>query len=391
MATDPTPRSAREASAARGARGAAPLVRAAAVGPAREDDAQRSDDAPTARKAGAPAAAARKTASRKAATRKSESRKAAPRRTPVGASTARKTGGRPRAPVGRSLHIGLNAVGAAHYGGWRGELTACEFDAGDMAALARTRGMRASVLLTREATRAAVLRRLHAAARALRAGDLFFLSFSGHGGQLPDVSGEEQDDKLDETWCLYDAQLIDDELYAALTRFVAGVRIVVLSDSCHSGTVVRAGSARSEGVAPPGERTRMMPPAVARRVYREHRAFYDRLQRELSAEAAPRAPADADAALAQLALNPRLDALAARLKAAVLLIAGCQDNQSSYDGEHNGAFTEQLLAVWNDGRFRGHYAALYARVRARMPARQSPNLFVLGPAAGLLRQPAFSV
>ena len=188
MATDPTPRSAREASAARGARGAAPLVRAAAVGPAREDDAQRSDDAPTARKAGAPAAAARKTASRKTATRKSESRKAAPRRTPVGASTARKTGGRPRAPVGRSLHIGLNAVGAAHYGGWRGELTACEFDAGDMAALARTRGMRASVLLTREATRAAVLRRLHAAARALRAGDLFFLSFSGHGGQLPDVS-----------------------------------------------------------------------------------------------------------------------------------------------------------------------------------------------------------
>ena len=391
MATDPTPRSAREASAARGARGAAPLVRAAAVGPAREDDAQRSDDAPTARKAGAPAAAARKTASRKTATRKSESRKAAPRRTPVGASTARKTGGRPRAPVGRSLHIGLNAVGAAHYGGWRGELTACEFDAGDMAALARTRGMRASVLLTREATRAAVLRRLHAAARALRAGDLFFLSFSGHGGQLPDVSGEEQDDKLDETWCLYDAQLIDDELYAALTRFVAGVRIVVLSDSCHSGTVVRAGSARSEGVAPPGERTRMMPPAVARRVYREHQAFYHGLQRELSAEAAPRAPADADAALAQLALNPRLDALAARLKAAVLLIAGCQDNQSSYDGEHNGAFTEQLLAVWNDGRFRGHYAALYARVRARMPARQSPNLFVLGPAAGLLRQPAFSV
>ena len=36
-----------------------------------------------------------------------------------------------------SLHIGLNSVSPAHYGGWSGELTACEFDANDMAAIAR--------------------------------------------------------------------------------------------------------------------------------------------------------------------------------------------------------------------------------------------------------------
>jgi hypothetical protein len=413
MATDPHPRPALKVSAARGARGTAPPVRAAAVRPARAADERRSVADPTARAAAAPAGAAERTVSAKTATRPSPARGTAPRKTAprktttgktatgktatgktaAGATASSRADRRSRAPVGRSLHIGLNAVGAAHYGGWRGELCACEFDAGDMAALARAQGMKARVLLTREATRAAVLRRLHAAARALRAGDLFFLSFSGHGGQVPDVSGEERDDKLDETWCLYDAQLIDDELYTALTRFAAGVRIVVLSDSCHSGTVVRAGpaSARADGATAPGQRTRMMPPAVARRVYRDHQDFYDRLQRELSAQAAARAPADPDAALAQLALNPRLGALAARLGAAVILIAGCQDNQSSYDGEHNGAFTEQLLAVWNDGRFRGHYAALHARVRARMPARQSPNLFVLGPAAAFLRQSAFSV
>jgi hypothetical protein len=28
---------------------------------------------------------------------------------------------------------------------------------------------------------------------------------------------------------------------------------------------------------------------------------------------------------------------------------GCQDNQTSMDGDHNGAFTEQLLKVWNQG------------------------------------------
>ena len=44
---------------------------------------------------------------------------------------------------------------------------------------------------------------------------LFPLTFSGHGGQVDDVSRDEDDlgdqaDKQDETWCLFDAQLIDD-------------------------------------------------------------------------------------------------------------------------------------------------------------------------------------
>ena len=79
---------------------------------------------------------------------------------------------------------------------------------------------------------------MRSAAKTLQGGDLFFLTYSGHGGQVPDVNGDEAD-KKDETWCLYDGQLIDDELYFELSKFAAGVRILVLSDSCHSGTVTR--------------------------------------------------------------------------------------------------------------------------------------------------------
>ena len=44
----------------------------------------------------------------------------------------------------------------------------------------------------------------------------------------------------DETWCIYsDRQLVDDELYSLWAQFAAGVRIFVLSDSCHSGTVLK--------------------------------------------------------------------------------------------------------------------------------------------------------
>src|SRR5262245_53968609 len=129
---------------------------------------------------------------------------------------------------GASLHIGLNAVSGAAYGGWDGPLAACEFDANDMAAIAKSKRMKSTTLLTKKATRSSVLSGIRDAAKALTAGDFFFLTYSGHGGQVPDVTGDEAD-KQDETWCLYDGQLIDDELYFELSRFKSGVRILVLS------------------------------------------------------------------------------------------------------------------------------------------------------------------
>ena len=290
-------------------------------------------------------------------------------------------------PKALSLHIGLNAVAASAYGGWSGPLAACEFDANDMAAIAKTKGMRSSVLLTKKATRASVLAALRAAAKALRKGDLFFLTYSGHGGQVPDVNGDEPD-KRDETWCLYDGQLIDDELYLELGRFGAGVRILVLSDSCHSGSVARGIPPQLETV--PHLRPKLMPESVAMRTYRDHKDFYDRLQRA-AAEAAGRPIVDPDTALAQVAASGRLSAIAAKFDAALLLISGCQDNQTSMDGDHNGAFTEQVLNVWNQGRFSGSYASFHARVKARLPPTQSPNLFTLGSAGAFLAQTPFTV
>ncbi|MGE5095792.1 MAG: caspase family protein [Betaproteobacteria bacterium] len=291
------------------------------------------------------------------------------------------------APKAMSLHVGLNAVDPAHYAGWSGPLAACEFDAKDMAKIAQARGMAATLLLTGEASRDAVLGGIRDAAGELRAGDFFFLSYSGHGGQVPDVTGEETD-KLDETWCLYDGQLIDDELYLELGKFAAGVRILVLSDSCHSGTVVRAGPP-----APGQARPRMLPPDVAQRTYEQNRAFYDSLQRQVLAASGGRPTADPDEALSHvdLASSNRLGAIAGKFRPALILISGCQDNQTSLDGDHNGAFTGQVLEVWDNGKFTGNYATFHARIVAGMPASQTPNLFTLGKAATFTRQQPFAV
>ncbi len=67
-------------------------------------------------------------------------------------------------------------------------------------------------------------------------GDLLIVTYAGHGGTVFDDSGTESDCR-DETWCLYDDQFLDDELLELWTRFDEGVRIVVISDSCHSGTI----------------------------------------------------------------------------------------------------------------------------------------------------------
>ena len=66
--------------------------------------------------------------------------------------------------------------------------------------------------------------------------------------------------------------------------------------------------------------------------------------------------------------------------ASVILISGCQDNQTSMDGDRNGAFTEALLKVWNGGAFKKGYQAFHSAIQSKLPVTQSPNYFRVGAA-----------
>ncbi|HKR63233.1 MAG TPA: caspase family protein [Thermoanaerobaculia bacterium] len=260
---------------------------------------------------------------------------------------------------GLSLHIGLNAVDPAKYGGWSGKLAGCENDARDMAAIATKQGFTPKVLLTKAGTSVAVTAGIKAAAAKLVAGDAFFLTYSGHGGQVPDANRDE-DDGLDETWCLYDRQMLDDELYGLYGLFAKGVRVTVLSDSCHSGTVLRMAldsgariPIRSAGTI---DYSALTPRAMPREVQRPAFEIQKRaLSRAQKAYAKPPA-----------------------VKASVVLISGCQDNQTSADGARNGLFTETLLRVWDDGRYTGSLKEFHNRIQRQMPFVQSPNYFKVG-------------
>ena len=54
----------------------------------------------------------------------------------------------------------------------------------------------------------------------------------------------------------------------------------------------------------------MMPLAVGMRTYREHQAFYDKLQKDVAHASDKSSEPDPDAVLAQLAVSPRLTAIA---------------------------------------------------------------------------------
>ena len=142
-------------------------------------------------------------------------------------------------PRGIGLTIGINELNRDEYKGDFSDLRCAEFDAMDMAELLRASNF-ASVqsLLGSKATRQAVQDGIGQLAAEALPGDLVVLTYAGHGSQLPDYSGDE-DDGADETWCLYDDQLVDDEIFELLSAFKAGVRVLMLSDSCHSGTVFR--------------------------------------------------------------------------------------------------------------------------------------------------------
>jgi uncharacterized caspase-like protein len=109
-----------------------------------------------------------------------------------------------------------------------------------------------TVLLDRAATRAGILGALDQLVRTAAADDLVYVHYSGHGSQVEDENGDEKDG-LDETLVPQDGRtkgvpdITDDELDRVFSRMKTR-NVVVVLDSCHSGTATRALDIRARSV-----------------------------------------------------------------------------------------------------------------------------------------------
>ena len=272
---------------------------------------------------------------------------------------------------GISLNIGLNLVDPNQYGDSFEELEGCENDARAMLALAAGQGFQTTLLLNNQATTTAVISEIKNAASQLNGGDFFLLTYSGHGSQLiNELNGDDEPDGLDETWVLYDRNLIDDELAVLWSQFRTDVRILVVSDSCNSGTIAQSlqvsptslasshsqASPHGQAVShsQPGRRSRGIRRGMQVGHMSQFRKTYDDIRSGL----------------------PNLDTLA--IGASVLSLSACEDGQSADDGMENGAFTGAILQVWDNGAFFGDYNQFYDRLLDEKLCIQKPQISLTG-------------
>lgn len=254
-----------------------------------------------------------------------------------------------------ALSIGLNSVDSNSYKGWKETLNAPENDAEDLTSLADSQGFKVTRLVTMEATYENVINKLKMA-KSLQKGDIFMLSYSGFGGELPNMHSETY---LDKTLCLFDRQLRHREILYLLTKISEGVRIVLIFDSCVSGTIAVDRGPRTESNSRRRPRFKHMLKFVPNLVLAKHYNVYkEDYEKEIH--------------------GTRLKNLEEKIKSPLIMMTACQANQFAEDGGHNSLFISKLLDVWNNGSFDGSYKTFYKSVVSKMPSFQTPYYFQLG-------------
>ena len=264
-----------------------------------------------------------------------------------------------------ALCIGIN-----NYPGTQMDLQGC-VDANDWAAALAERGFKVAKLLDEQATKAAMVAAMNDLIGKAGKSDSLVITYSGHGTYQPDEDGDEADG-LDEALCPYDLQtngaaLVDDEIRAIFGARKAGARLVLISDSCHSGTVTRAAKAENDA----DTRPRFMPMGnwLPAKLLPKDRA--DKLlpkNRSGKVAATMSGPAGT---------SPLVAAYSNKL--GDLLLAGCKEgpNNYSYDariaGRFNGAFTYYALKALKTLKEGATYADWHKAIVKYLPSASYPQ------------------
>ena len=193
------------------------------------------------------------------------------------------------------------------------------------------------MLLDADATKANILSGLKDLLAGAGYGDVLVFTNSSHGSQIPDTSGDEA---YDEVMCPYDIRdnaVSDDELRELFTGLPRGVRLSVISDSCHSGTVTRAllEDIIPGLVTPDDRRVRFLNPALFRG-----------------------GPILAD----PMGAKPRGRLAFPQASMEHVLVSGCRDDEYSYDARigdtYHGAMSFYAIKAIEDAKYQMTYREL---------------------------------
>lgn len=133
--------------------------------------------------------------------------------------------------MGKGLFIGIN------YEGTSSQLNGCKNDSRSLARYFEKKGYTNEILISKQ-TKDNIIKKIKNLARdSFQSHDKnYVIQYSGHGTNVPDTNGDERDGK-DEGLVASDMKLLkDDEINILLSDFHPNSTILLIADSCHSGT-----------------------------------------------------------------------------------------------------------------------------------------------------------
>jgi hypothetical protein len=224
-------------------------------------------------------------------------------------------------------------VGINNYPGTSNDLKGCINDANDWAGLLGSFGFQTSKILDDQATKKNILDSIKNLIAEASAGDVVVFTYSGHGTSVLDQSGDEAD-SFDEALYVYDGTILDDELREIIAGAKKEAQIVIITDSCFSGTVTKA--IAEESAKPRFIETDVIPPSAVLK-----KRFLSKVSDESMLE---------------------------------ILLSGCSDKEYSYDafinGKWNGALTAYAVSLIESGQT---YNEFYSKLRSRLPSAEYPQ------------------
>jgi metacaspase-1 len=225
--------------------------------------------------------------------------------------------------------FGLTSVAdVPEYANWDGSCPGCDLDSAGLNKLFLDHGIESELYQNEQVTKKNFEAVILAAARDLKRDDLLIVALSGHGGQTPDKNGDESDGQ-DETLVLWDGTMLDDYVMSnIIQKLPAGLRVVLITDTCHSEGNFRAFVRATKRIASFG-------------LAGKKKGF--QLQKKGK-------KAEQDIQLIQL--------------------AGCREASYSYGSETGGTWTQTLLETFGESL---SWQQWFNAAAKKMPSNQSPQ------------------
>jgi metacaspase-1 len=305
-----------------------------------------------------------------------------------------------------ALCVGLNQYDPSIPG--MRPLRGCINDAVLLGEMLRVAGFEVRQVHDQAATQQGISDRLSVEIAKLREGDYFVFSNSSHGTQVRDRTGDELLDFTDEAICTYDHDdrdaFTDDKLGRIISRADPDATCVIISDSCHSGTLTREltrnlVAAEEKRPLTPQEdgsvaRLRIPPPDL---VFRTGEPLINLDEYVEGMGNRQEKPAERE-----VRRFGKLSRRTPEEEIRHLLLAGCKPEQVSWDadfssvGRAHGAmtynFTTAVLNAWKDGKaitYREAHEAACKGVRERFdqdPQLEGPDRLKDEPVFGYVPQ-----